>query len=148
MSPRYSSMPHWRHAALLGSALAVIVLLAGCGGDHVETYPLTGAITYQGEPIPRGYIVFEPKADAGNSGPGTQAEILDGRYTMLKGLGVIGGPHTVHVYGYDGQPVEIPSGPDGQTMTSTMGRPLFTGYSFDLDLPREASEHDIEVPAQ
>jgi hypothetical protein len=42
--------------ALLSPALA---LLAGCGQDTV-TVPVSGQITYQGKPVDRGRITFEP----------------------------------------------------------------------------------------
>jgi hypothetical protein len=54
-------------AALLG---------VGCGSKAA----ITGTVTYQGKPIPAGYIVFTPESGA----PAVNAPINDGKYTAEK----------------------------------------------------------------
>jgi hypothetical protein len=63
---------------------AVLVCLStlGCGGgapDGPELFPVTGTVTFDGEPINEGSILF--RADGG-TGKGYAGEIKDGSYTL------------------------------------------------------------------
>ena len=41
--------------------LCLLVLpVAGCGPSGPETYPVSGTVTWNGDPLPEGNIVFEP----------------------------------------------------------------------------------------
>jgi hypothetical protein len=60
--------------ALIGS-----VPLAGCE----QRNSLTGAVTYNGDPVEKGAISFQP---AGGAGTGFGATIVDGKYTVDKVL--------------------------------------------------------------
>ncbi|PQO25959.1 hypothetical protein C5Y96_21130 [Blastopirellula marina] len=126
-------------------ALAFAVLLtSGCGdGKTSDTYSVSGNITYDGKPLPRGNIMFSPDASANNKGPGAIAEIKDGKYQTLPEKGVTGGSYVLTINGYDGVP--IPSGEGGM---NEMGKPLFQSYDTKVDLPKEDTQHDIEVPKQ
>lgn len=138
--PRPVRPASWREPAawLAGAAL---LLAAGCGGDGgPPRFELSGSVTYQGRPVPRGYIVFTPDRAQGNDGPGGYAEIVDGQYQTPPGKGPIGGPHEIRVAGFDGQayqdgPVTIPN-----------GRPLFMEKTLRADLPKQAGTHDLIVP--
>ena len=126
----------WRVAA----ALALWSLITGCGGDSgPKRYELSGEATVEGQPIPVGYIMFTPDTKAGNRGPGTHAEIKEGRYRTEPDRGTAGGPHVVVVSGFDGKPFQ--EGPQ----INSMGKPLFADASFHVDLPNEASTKDFEV---
>ena len=126
---------------LIGIALALLVP-AGCGSDGgPPRYDLSGEVTYDGLPLPAGYIVFAPDQAQGNSGPGAQADIKDGRYQTPAGQGTIGGPHQVTISGFDGQAFQ-----DGP-VTNPMGKPLFSSYQVKADLPKEQGTRDFAVPA-
>ncbi len=101
-------------------------------------YHLSGAITYQGKPVPGGTIVFEPDATKGNEGAAGYAKIQDGRYdTRAEGdKGTAGGPHLVRILGLDGIP-------RGELLN---GMPVFPEYSTTADLPTQDSTRDFEVP--
>jgi hypothetical protein len=109
----------------------------GCGTGQRE-YHLSGAISYQGKPVPTGNIVFEPDATKGNQGSPGYAKIKDGRYDTRaeEGKATVGGPHLVRIMGRDG----IPRG------ELVNGMPVFPDYSTTADLPKEDSTKDFEVP--
>lgn len=121
-----------------------ILLVAGCGSENrSDTFSVTGNITYDGKPLPKGNITFSPDASMGNKGPGAIAEIQDGNFATQPGKGISGGPYVLIINGYDGVP--FPSGEGGMDQ---MGKPLFESYETKIDLPKEDAEHNIEVPKQ
>jgi len=116
-------------------------MFAGCGGNEgPERYDLSGTVTYQGQPVPRGYIQFTPDSSLSNAGPAGYADIQDGKYdTSKNGKGTVGGPHTVTIEGYDGiakPEAELPS-----------GTPLFDEWNTIADLPKEPGAMDFKVEA-
>jgi hypothetical protein len=132
---------------LQGVVVALLVVtaltVAGCGKQGATRYDLTGKATFQGQPIPKGYMIFAPDRDNGNSGPGSHAGILNGRYETIPGRGVIGGPHVVSIVGTDGVPFD-----QGDGVMNPMGRPLFPEYQARADLPKQSSTYDFDVPAE
>ena len=79
--------------AALAAAL-VFTLAAGCGGDRVKTYPVTGKVTYKGKAVPNGTVNFVPA-----SGPSATGELQkDGTFTLMTvtaGDGAVAGKHKV-----------------------------------------------------
>lgn len=114
----------------------VVVALVGCAG---ETGPkkavLNGAVTYKGQPVPKGEITFEPDTTKGNSGPGTVGRIENGAYDLKGGMGVVGGPHIVRITGFDGVP-------DGE---NSDGKLLFQNHEIQIDLPKESGKQDFNI---
>jgi hypothetical protein len=52
--------PRWK-PLLCGLAVAVLcVSICGCGESGPPKYPVTGAVTYQGKPLPTGAVMFFP----------------------------------------------------------------------------------------
>jgi len=138
-TPRHAAYARAIFIASLASSLAAVWLTPGCGGSSgPERYPLEGAVTYDGQPVPGGSIEFEPDHTQGNRGPAGYATIENGRYATLSEKGTVGGPHVVRITGTDGQP----------TGESPYGTPIFPQYKTTADLPREAGSHDFEVPAE
>lgn len=119
------------------TAGAALLMAAGCGSGE-RLYHLSGAITYQGRPVPAGTIVFEPDATKGNTGASGYAKIKDGRYDTKapECKGTVGGPHLVRILGLDGIA-------RGELLN---GMPMFPEYSTMADLPQEDSTKDFEVP--
>lgn len=84
-----------RIAALLVSLVLVSLLaaVAGCGPSGPATFPVSGTVTFNGEPIPNdhnGYITFVP--DDKSIGP-VATRILDGKYSLRTQEG----KHTVQI---------------------------------------------------
>jgi hypothetical protein len=110
---------------------------AGCSSGE-RIYELSGAVTFNGKPVPAGAIIFEPDTSAGNNGGSGFAKIKDGHYDtrILDGRGVVGGPHLVRIMGLDGVPrSELPNGIS-----------LFQDYNITVDLPKANGTKDFDVP--
>jgi len=119
--------------------LASACLLCGCGSTTgPETYELSGQASFNGQPIPFGSILLEPDTELGNSGPGSVAEISDGSYNTRAGKGHVGGPHIATIIATDGTQPENPD----------VDNSLFPPCQIKIDLPKEDSKHDFDVPKQ
>lgn len=62
-----------RMSFIRSCCLTVLTLsLAGCGGgnDGPERFAVSGRITFEGQPVPMGFIKFTPETSQGNFGPG------------------------------------------------------------------------------
>jgi hypothetical protein len=94
-------------------------------------------VKFKNQPVPAGLIVMNPDLSKGNDGPQGMAEIRDGRFdTRELDKGAPSGPVIFMIDGFDGAAQgESPS-----------GKPLFIGYKIQIDLPKQASEQNIDVP--
>lgn len=127
---------------LLSLALGVLVgASSGCGNDTSgpQRYAVSGAVTHNGQPVPKGFITLEPDSEQGNSGPGGGAEIVNGRYDTKIEKGIVGGFYKVRITGTDGVPVTI----SGEELPD--GKPLFKPYETKIDFPKETTTRDFEV---
>jgi hypothetical protein len=79
----------WLHLAAVSALLCTAV--AGCGGTTRTS--VSGKVTFDGEPVPTGQIVFEP------IGPGRVgiAQIADGAYNMPPEQGPTAGSYIVRI---------------------------------------------------
>jgi hypothetical protein len=117
----------------------ILLAILGCGPSGPSRFKLSGKMTFAGKPIPAGWVCFTPDTTKGNSGPQGVAQIREGTYDTdsRNGKGTIGGPMIVRIEGFDGQATaDLPD-----------GRPIFAPYEMAVDLPRERSVKDIEIPA-
>lgn len=118
-------------------ALCAATLL-GCGQDGPQRFELSGKVTYRGQPVPSGSIVFEPDAAKGNDGPQGMAPIQNGMFdTARGGRGTVGGPHLVTILGCDGVNV---------SETSPQGKPLFEPFITSVEIPKKRATLDLTVP--
>lgn len=60
-------------------AVCVASLLAGCGPSGPTTYPVSGTVTLDGEPLPEGRIAFR---DTNGEIPSAGGEIVDGEFSF------------------------------------------------------------------
>ena len=122
---------------------AVLLLLAltftGCGGDGLDRYPVSGTVTYDGEPVEFGAIFFEPTASVGAIAPTVYLPIRDGKYDA-EDKGPVKGTYRVTVGGMDQSRNRVDS--DGITHTPQ----LFPDYKFEVEIPPPGNRLDIEVP--
>jgi len=89
----------WRACAIL--AIVLWVGAAGCGEDDGigKRYPVSGTVTYKGQPVPKATVVFSP-ADAQTGRPATSTTDSDGVYqltTASPGDGALPGKYAVTV---------------------------------------------------
>jgi hypothetical protein len=81
-------------------ALALVVALPGCGGGDpyaVKPVSAAGTVTYHGQPVKKGTILFQPVGEQGRPASGT---IEDGKFaltTYREGDGAVAGKHEVAV---------------------------------------------------
>lgn len=122
----------------------MLLLLSGCGGgsDAPVRYDLTGTVSFNGEPVPYGEILFLPDNSKGNQGAGSVATIKEGRYQTPVGKGLIGGPYRVEIKGFDALPISgaVPVGDE------SVPQPLFKKYETNVDFPQESSTKDFQIP--
>jgi hypothetical protein len=125
------SLSRGLHWAVPFALLVAVCCGCGGGGDDVDRHDVSGSVTFDGQPVPKGRIIFEPDASAGNSGATGVADIVDGKYdTATGGKGTIGGPHVARLEGRDAS-----------------GGLLFVDHTEKVDLPKQAGTHDFQVPA-
>jgi len=118
-------------------------MIAGCGSgssDGPQRYEVSGTVTFEGKPVPKGFIMFTPDTSKGVSGPGSGAEIANGSFKTASGKGVVGGAHIVEITGTDGIAItesgeELPDGTE-----------LFSKFKTEFDFPKENQTKDFEVP--
>ena len=108
---------------------------AGCGGGSgPRGVDLSGTVTFNGQPVPRGVIYFDPDTAADNDGVQGFARIWDGAYdTRETGKGIGGGAYHVRITGATAEG-------DGPA------RALFDEYSVSVDFPFETTTWNVEVP--
>jgi hypothetical protein len=116
----------------------LVVGLLGCGDSGIPRYRVSGAVTFNGQPVPAGEVVFQPDASQGNKGPGSVALIKSGRYETASGKGVIGGPYVIRIAGFNGVPVG----------DSSVGTSLFPPYQTSINLAKKDATQDFAVPAR
>ena len=130
---------------------AALLLLAGCGAKEPPRYDLSGRVTYQGAPVPRGIIHFVPDMARGNDGLGAEAVIYDGKFQTPPAKGTIGGPHIAAVDGFDGvKPPDEPSDSHQRRPRNAdiLGTRLFPTVYVKVELPRQAATHDFTLPEE
>jgi hypothetical protein len=120
---------------LVALVVAGATLLSGCGTGE-RLHDVSGTITYEGKPIPKGLIFFDP--DKGT--PGTQgfANIENGKFDTAspgKGKGIRGGAYSIRISGFDGK--EAPEAPFGQF--------LFPEHELKKELPPRNQTFDYDV---
>jgi hypothetical protein len=117
-------VPELGRRAILGGALALAALAAGCGGSE-ELAPVEGVVRLDGQPLGKGIVTFVPAA--GRSASGTLGS--DGTFqlgTYGKTDGALVGKHMVTITA-----TEAPQGPP----------------NFDVDRPNAAAPKTL-VPAR
>lgn len=121
--------------------VAAVGLVIGCGEAGPDRYDVSGKVTFQGQPVPAGQIVFEPDPTAGGRGPAGYAQIDDGQYsTRSSGKGPVAGPHIARITGLSAKPTD-PNSESGPP-------PLFVDYEVKVELSADKPVHDFAVPAE
>jgi len=114
-----------------------LLLLVGCSKSEFERHALSGKVTFKGQPVTSGFIVFEPDATKGNKGPQGYSSIVHGSYeTGRDGKGSVLGPVKVRI-------VSLGSDSTGEDT----GVPPFPPYELDLVIEDGMTTKDFDVPA-
>ncbi|MEW4565482.1 hypothetical protein AB1K70_23345 [Bremerella sp. JC770] len=122
-------------------AITICCSSIACSDSEGRRYSVKGIVSFQGQPVPSGNIVFEPNADKGESGRACMAMIHNGEYAVSADGGVL--PHSYHVRvtGYSGGSRD--SGASGGDV-----KELFPEYVTENTFDPENAVLDIEVPAK
>jgi hypothetical protein len=113
--------------------VATLVAAVGCGGgDSQERHRVSGRITFAGQPVNFGEVLFTPDASKGNSGAQGIANIANGRYDTQgsRAPGAASGPVVVRV-----------------TALADANGKLLCEHEFPLEVSKGGMERDIEIPA-
>lgn len=134
-----SLMQRFRKQLGVGAMLSAMVIgtIVGCGRSGVARYAVEGTVTFRGEPVMDGTVEFEPDADAGNSGPAAYGSIQDGRYTIPRSKGHVGGAYLIRTSGYEVSLGPAAGGPPPKT--------LFRDHVTRAELPKANTTLDIGV---
>jgi hypothetical protein len=114
--------------------LFACLALLGCSTDEgQERFRVSGAVKFDGKPIPFGEVLFTPDGAKGNSGAQGIADIRHGAYDTQgsRAPGVSGGPTIIRVMAFD----------------DAEGKKLLCEHEFSVDLPKADATHDIDIPA-
>jgi hypothetical protein len=116
---------------LTATLCLALASLIGCQKGE-KLFRVSGTVTYDGKPIPKGLIYFEPQGDS----PQGFADIVNGKYETAEKNGIRGGSYNIRVNGFNG--IQGPDAPFGQG--------LFPEYTGTKDLPQEDSTYDLDIP--
>jgi hypothetical protein len=137
MTHRIAQFVDRRGQALL-ALCGVLSLLTGCGSNVGGNVAVSGNVTYDGEPLKTGQVVFEPR------GPGRMAigQLVDGRYSIAAERGPLPGGYVVRI---------TASRPSGETASAgpTGGNELREVYEqFVPAKYNDGSELSIDIESQ
>jgi hypothetical protein len=126
-----------RVGGLLG-LVAVLGVAIGCS-KVAKTGQLSGKVTFNGKPVPAGYISFMPDTSAGNKGPVKVVQFRDGVYNTAEAEdpGIFPGANVIQIAGFDGK--KLPYYPQGKQ--------IFNPYELRETLPEGTSTKDFTIPA-
>jgi len=113
----------------------VAVALVGC---EAKPIPVSGAVTRGGQPLPAGYITFEPDAASGTTGPGATATIDDGVFALPVGHALTPGKYLVRI----GPPL-LGSGADKKLAATT-----FKPWETSIEIQASGGTLTFDVPLQ
>jgi hypothetical protein len=82
--------------SVLSAGAVAAVAMAGCGAsDDLPRLPISGRVTYDGEPLTKAWIQFRPEGNGGVTASGAMIE--DGAYSIPRGDGLIPGNYRVAI---------------------------------------------------
>lgn len=137
-----------RRFSWFASAAVLFMGIAGCGGtaDTFDRHPVSGVVTFDGAPVPRGSVWFEPDASVGNMAPTGFAQIRDGQFQTKPSESPVAGRYHVRIVGYDGQGTPPPE-EDWDPDREYPGSRLFSEYTTTIELDPSGGTLELEVPA-
>jgi hypothetical protein len=120
--------------------LAVVMLASiGCGGDKLGRHAVSGTITFQGKPVPKGFVRLIPYSTQGTIGPGGGGPIVNGKFHAPASKGVVAGAYLIEIDGVDG----VPAKEGGEELKD--GKALFPMVRVEHVFPNEDSVWDYDV---
>jgi hypothetical protein len=127
--------------------LALLGITAGCSKPRAKVQ-LSGKVTFNGAPVPSGYVSFMPDASQGNTGEVVVVPIKEGVYDSSREPkpGLYPGPTVIRIAGFDGKPIP-PLYPIGkQIFNPHEVREVVAAGTKDFDVPASAAHNLIIHP--
>ncbi len=137
--------------ALLGGILGT--LLTGCGGSGAKLPPLapvSGRVTLDGSPVPRGTVTFVPDESKGTKGPTAVGQIgPDGRFTLQTAQqpGAVVGHHKVRIRARQEPKTPQEEGKEPSLIPTKYENENTSGLSFEVKAGQK-NEFNIELRSQ
>jgi len=98
------------HFRSLARVLIACLVFAGCGGksDPYARVPITGTVTLDGKPLPKGYFILEP---IGGQPTQSGGMIQNGTFNVPEQHGPVPGKYSVAIFsGADETPTQLAPG--------------------------------------
>jgi hypothetical protein len=125
-----------RTLTLLLAAAALALAATGCGPSGPKLVKLSGTVTFKGEPVPAGYVIFTPPSGVGSV---RSIPIKNGRYDtseMVGEKGVHPGPNAVRITGFNGKKEKFYAD----------GKQIFNPVDEQFTVPDAGGTKDFVVP--
>ena len=131
-----------RHAIATWLLAGFMAVCIGCGGSDLST--VEGTVTFDGEPVEEGSIVFEP---ADGVGPAAGGTIEQGRYRLAGDAGVVPGQKTVRISAVrsTGRQVEAGSPAPEGTMVDEVEQYIPVQYNQKTTLTAEVPPGQVTL---
>lgn len=113
-----------------------LVALAGCTPAGPPTYPISGTVLFEDQPVPVGNLHFDPDPRTNPNGVPLTVSIKDGSYASQPGQGLLPGDYIVRVQVFDGKTAD--EAPFGQALCPEQTRPHTqpsTSATLNVSLP-------------
>lgn len=140
-----------RRLLLVGMGAMVLQgLLSGCGGSGAKLPPLasvSGKVTLDGNPLPRGTVTFIPDESKGTKGPTAVGQIgSDGRFTLqtAQQSGAVVGHHKVRIRARQEAKTPQEEGKEPSLIPTKYENENTSGLSFEVKAG-EKNDFNIEL---
>ncbi|MCX7427861.1 MAG: hypothetical protein NTW96_19810 [Planctomycetia bacterium] len=150
-------MPHVAKARLTPAALVVllgaVIVGQGCGGSRLGTVPLSGRVTYKGQPLVGGTVTFHP-VDAAKCRPATASIQPDGSFvaaTLENDRGIMPGEYRVSVVLvkaplFDVSPAQAAkAAANNMVLPPRYADPATSGLTVTIEAGGGSKTHDIDL---
>src|SRR5579859_6703881 len=131
------------------AAVALVLCLAGCGAPESKFIPVTGKVTYKGEALPTGSVVFVADASKGNTTPHEPRGIIDatGNYqvTTAGKPGAPAGWYKIAVLANKPQDTKNPYGMPVSLIPKKYGDAAQSGLSIEVVAPPASGSYDLTL---
>lgn len=135
--------------ALTGFCLFSLLVFAGCGGQAVDgRYPISGTVTFKGQPLEKGTIEFSTSDRSQLTG----ATIEKGKYSVPAEQGLKPGKYTVKISSTDDGAAGGPPPPPGPENTNQVAKELIPeDYNLNSKITADvtdggANKFDFDIP--
>ena len=122
-------------------AIGLPMLPFGCDRRGHARFDLKGKVSYNGQSVPAGYIVFTPEPRE-IPAPAHRRTSATASMPRTPGWARSAVRTSCSIFAFDGKSYT----PPGSKMPLVMGHPLFPPYTVKVDLPKKATVFDFAVP--